>query len=63
MGQQHSAMADTRPNQDGPGGVWFTTCTCGWMTTGTYARTNEIAEAVALRLANLHGQRHEENPD
>ena len=55
----HSTMGDTLPNTDGPGGTWTAACTCGWTETGRYARTNEIAEAVALLLANLKGQEHE----
>lgn len=56
---EHSTMADTIPNDDAPGGKWIVVCSCGWEKTGRYARTNEIAEAVALRLANLFGDRHE----
>jgi hypothetical protein len=55
----HDTMPDTLPHTDGPGGTWSTTCLCGWSDSGTYARTNEIAEAVALRLATLAGQQHE----
>jgi hypothetical protein len=57
---QHSTMADTRPNDDRPGGTWVVTCTCGWKDEGNYARTNEIAESVALRLANAFGAQHED---
>jgi hypothetical protein len=57
---RHQALADTQPHTDGsPGGHWFVACLCGWEKSGTYARTNEIAEAVALRLANAHGTNHE----
>lgn len=55
----HDTMPDTLPNADGPGGTWGVVCTCGWTDSGRYARTNRIAEAVALRLATLAGQRHE----
>lgn len=62
-GSDHSTMGDTQPNTDGrPGGLWHVSCTCGWEKTGRYARTNEIAEAVALRLANAFGEQHERNP-
>ena len=57
----HSTMGDTLPNQDGPGGTWTAACTCGWTKSGRYARTNEIAEAVALLLANFEGEEHERN--
>lgn len=56
---QHSTTADTLPRTDGPGGTWAVSCTCGWARTGDYARTNAIAEAVALRLANALGADHE----
>jgi len=59
----HSTMGDTTPNSDKPGGIWLVTCSCGWKKSGTYARTNTIAEAVALRLANAYGQDHEKNPE
>lgn len=59
----HITHADTLPNTDKPGGHWFVACICGWERNGTYARTNQIAEAVSLRLANLVGEQHEKNPD
>jgi hypothetical protein len=63
MTDEHSTMGDTRPNEDGkPGGVWMATCTCGWFRAGNYARTNEIAEYAALRLANAFGTEHEKDP-
>lgn len=52
-------MADTIPNKTGPGGQWIVVCSCGWERRGLYRRSNEIAEAVALNLANLFGERHE----
>lgn len=55
----HSVMADTIPDEERPGGLWTAVCTCGWTKEGRYARTNEIAEAVALRLANAYGSGHE----
>ena len=60
---EHYTMGDTYPNADAPGGVWQVLCTCGWIKSGKYARTNEIAEAVALRLANAYGAEHQKNPD
>lgn len=60
---EHSTLADTRPNENAPGGTWFVACTCGWSKVGKYARTNEIAEAVALRLANAFGEQHEKDPE
>lgn len=60
MNECHT-LADTIPNDPGtPGGRWTVQCTCGWLREGAYARTNEIAEAVALRLANMFGKQHEE---
>lgn len=59
----HATSADTLPNADKPGGHWFVACICGWERSGTYARTNEVAEAVSLRLANLVGEQHEKNPE
>lgn len=59
----HATHADTLPNSDKPGGHWFVACVCGWERSGTYARTNKVAEAIALRLANLVGDQHEKNPD
>lgn len=57
----HQTIADTQPHSDGqPGGHWFVACLCGWEDSGKYARTNEIAEAVALRLANARGSVHED---
>lgn len=58
----HATIADTLPHTDRPGGAWQVVCTCGWRRDGTYGRTNEIAEAVALRLANCFGSEHEKNP-
>jgi hypothetical protein len=55
----HHTMGDTSQHSDHPGGTWTVTCTCGWSRTGGYARTNEIAEYAALRLANLYGREHE----
>lgn len=60
---KHSTMADTTPNEDRPGGRWTVACSCGWTKEGRYARTNEIAEAVALRLANAFGEGHEKEAD
>lgn len=60
---EHSTVGDTLPNQDAPGGSWLVACTCGWEKSGTYARTNQVAEVVALRLANAIGHRHEKNPE
>lgn len=57
----HHTTADTRPFQTEPGGIWVVTCTCGWSRSGHYARAG--GEPVALRLANLRGAEHEENPD
>jgi hypothetical protein len=56
-----STLADTRPNQNAPGGIWITICTCGWQREGAYARNS--GEPVALRLANAFGQRHEQGED
>lgn len=58
----HVTTADTLPRTDGPGGSWSVSCTCGWSKTGDYARSNEIAEYVALRLANAFGTEHERDP-
>jgi hypothetical protein len=59
----HSTLSDTVPNTDGPGGTWSVACAeCNWNYSGTYARTNTVAEAVALRLANAYGRLHEKDP-
>jgi hypothetical protein len=57
---EHHTMADTEPVDDGPGGRWVVTCSCGWTDSGRYAR--DTGEAVALRLANLKGDQHEKDP-
>lgn len=59
----HSTLGDTIPNEGAPGGTWTVTCAeCTWARSGTYARTNMMAEYVALRLANAFGAQHEANP-
>lgn len=56
----HATTADTTPHPaPKPGGAWFVACVCGWEKHGHYARTNRVAEAVALQLAHLYGNRHE----
>lgn len=56
----HHTTADTHPDGTG-GGWWSVVCTCGWTRSGHYARPS--GEPVALRLADLRGAEHAENPD
>lgn len=57
----HQTTADTEPDDASAGGRWVVSCTCGWSKDGHYARDG--GEAVALRLANLVGRKHEEYPE
>lgn len=57
----HFTSPVVRDDPDNPGGTWEVTCVCGWKAFGRYSR--DRGEPVALRLANLRGAQHEENPD
>ena len=57
----HTTMASVRPFPTQPGGLWETTCTCGWSKAGPYARDG-VGEIVAMRLAETWAAQHRANP-
>jgi hypothetical protein len=47
-------------SDEGPGGLWWARCSCGWEANGNFARDN--GRPVAAHLAKLKAEKHRENP-
>jgi hypothetical protein len=59
--QAHSTTADVYPHPDRPGGLWQSSCSCGWSREGLYARDG-AGEIVAARLAETWASHHLNHP-
>lgn len=59
---EHITEHGVDPDPDQPGGDWFARCSCGWSTSGHYARDG-MGQRAAGRLAELRARSHRQHPD